>query len=329
MRAAGIAVLLDRLDAIGRRSRDRLAFVEDRVGHLRLRRKATALLHRVGDRPDLVLCQVGEVEQRVGGTLDVLDLVRQVHAGDLTRAVASSLAVLVDRRDNRAADVDVRRDVLARVTDEGGRGDRRRQATVGNLARERLHLRRRRCHVDGWHLTRGVSFVAKRRHCSAPGVAVVLEGIAAEHASYDRHRVAHGSERLRRLRLDVVQEDLRRTEPKEESTWSCGLLHDPGVHRHLHGMPRERRDDPPADRQALRLARDEHGHDRGRTRLHCVLSPPRVRLGEPDRVHPGLVHDPRRLEHLLERLHRELHDPDAERRRHRRSQTRRRGIGSR
>ena len=31
---------------------------------------------------------------------------------------------------------------------------------------------------------------------------------------------------------------------------------------------------------------------------------------------PALVHDPRRLEHLLERLHRELHHPDPKRRRH-------------
>ena len=48
-------------------------------------------------------------------------------------------------------------------------------------------------------------------------------------------------------------------------------------------------------------------------RLHPVLAPPRVRLGEPDRVEPGLVHGARRLEHLLERLHRQLHHADAER----------------
>ena len=48
-------------------------------------------------------------------------------------------------------------------------------------------------------------------------------------------------------------------------------------------------------------------------RLHAVLAPPRVGLGEPDRVEPGLVHDARRLEHLLQRLHRQLHHADAER----------------
>ena len=52
--------------------------------------------------------------------------------------------------------------------------------------------------------------------------------------------------------------------------------------------------------------------DAGRgARLHPVLAPPRIRLGEPDRVHPGLVHRARRREHLVERLHRELHDADA------------------
>ena len=55
VRAAGVAVLLDRGDAVGRRAGDRLALVEDLVRHLRLRREPAALLHRLGDRADLVL----------------------------------------------------------------------------------------------------------------------------------------------------------------------------------------------------------------------------------------------------------------------------------
>ena len=51
-------------------------------------------------------------------------------------------------------------------------------------------------------------------------------------------------------------------------------------------------------------------------RLHPVLAPPRVGLGEPDRVHARLVHRTRRREHLVERLHGELHHADAERHRH-------------
>ena len=62
--------------------------------------------------------------------------------------------------------------------------------------------------------------------------------------------------------------------------------------------------------------RHERGDDRRRARLHAVLAPPGVRLGEPDRVHPGLVHDARRLEHLVEWLHGELHDADPKRWRH-------------
>src|SRR5262249_2393542 len=75
-------------------------------------------------------------------------------------------------------------------------------------------------------------------------------------------------------------------------------------------------DDPPADREALRLAGHQRGDHRGRAGLHPVLAPPGVRLCEPDRVHPGRVHDACRLEHLLERLHRQLHDADSERWRH-------------
>src|SRR5215218_8149579 len=89
VRAAGVAVLLDSGDAVGRRPGDRLALLEDLVRHLRLRGKAAALFHRLRDGPDLLLRQPGEVEQRVGGAFDVLHLVGEVHAGDLTRAVAS------------------------------------------------------------------------------------------------------------------------------------------------------------------------------------------------------------------------------------------------
>ena len=98
---------------------DRPALVEQRVRDLRLRGEPAALLHRLGDGADLVLLDPGEVEQRVGGALDVLHLVREVHAGDLARAVAARVAVgRVDRGDDGAADVDVGADVLARVADE-------------------------------------------------------------------------------------------------------------------------------------------------------------------------------------------------------------------
>ena len=178
--AAGVAVLLDRLDAVGRRARDRAALVEERVRDLGLRREPPALLHRLGHGPDLVLLDPGEVEQRVGGALDVLHLVREVHAGDLARAVAAGVAVgLVDRGDDRAADVDLAADVLARVADERRRRDRRREAAVGDLARELLHLRRGRRDVDRRHLARRVRVGRQRRHVGAPRVAVVVEPLAA------------------------------------------------------------------------------------------------------------------------------------------------------
>src|SRR5919204_5687672 len=87
VRAAGVPVLLDRGDAVGRRAGDGLALVEDLVGHLRLGGEPAALLHRRRDRTDLLLRQPGEVEERVGGPLDVLHLVREVHPCDLARPV--------------------------------------------------------------------------------------------------------------------------------------------------------------------------------------------------------------------------------------------------
>ena len=69
-----------------------------------------------------------QLEQHVGRALDVLDLVGEVHAGDLARALAALGAVVVDRGDDRAADVDLAgvapglrralRHVLAAVADE-------------------------------------------------------------------------------------------------------------------------------------------------------------------------------------------------------------------
>src|SRR5581483_10550871 len=108
VRAAGVAILLDRLDALCRRPRDRPALVEQRIRDLRLRGEPATLLHRLRDRADLVLLDAGELEQRVRRALDVLHLVREVHPRDLAGAVAAGSAVgVVDRRDDRAADVDL------------------------------------------------------------------------------------------------------------------------------------------------------------------------------------------------------------------------------
>src|SRR2546423_557602 len=83
LRAARVAVLLDRADAVGRRPGDRLALVQYLVRHLLLRGETAAALHRLCDRPDLALREPCELEQRVRRALDVLHLVRQVHPGDL------------------------------------------------------------------------------------------------------------------------------------------------------------------------------------------------------------------------------------------------------
>src|SRR5215813_1914157 len=97
VRAASLAVLLDRLDAIARRPCNRLAAVENVVRDLLLRGEAPTPLHRLRNRRQLLHLDAGELQQRIGRTADVLKLVGEVHGADLARAVAATLAVgLVD-----------------------------------------------------------------------------------------------------------------------------------------------------------------------------------------------------------------------------------------
>ena len=217
----------------------------------------------------------------------------------------------MNRRDDGAADVDVRADVLARVADEGGGRDRGRQAAIRDLACERLHLRRGRRDVDRRNVPRRLRRVLQPRDVGAERLAGVLKGFAAKDAPDDLHRLAHRPERALAVQARVVEEDLRGSEPEQKPPRAGGLLHDPRVHSDLDGMPSERRDDSPSHREAFGLDSDQGGDDRRRARFHPVLSPPRVRLGEPDGVQPGAIHHPGRLEHLFQRLHRQLHHADA------------------
>src|SRR6266540_618380 len=204
VRAAGLAVLLHRCDAVRRRPGDRLALVEDLIGHLRLRSQPPALLHRLRNGADLLLREAGEVEQRVGCSLDVLHLVREVHAGDLTGPIAPRVAIgLVDRGDDRAADVDVSTNVLARVVDERRCGNRGREAAVGDLAGKRLHLRSRRCDVHRRNVARGFRALLKSRDGGTEGVSFVLEGVPPEDAADDLDGLAHRSKRAATVQAGV------------------------------------------------------------------------------------------------------------------------------
>src|SRR3990172_4014747 len=108
----------------------------------------------------------------------------------------------------------------------------------------------------------------------------------------------------------VAHEDLRGAKAEIEATWTGRLLSYARLHRDLHRVSRVGRDDPPADREPLRLSCDERG-DRGRGAcLHGMLAPPRIGLGKPDRVESPAVERARVLEDLGDRLHGQLHDAD-------------------
>ena len=320
MRATRVAVLRNRGDAILRRPGNRLAAVEQRIRHLFLGGEPAALLHRLGDRRQLLHLDLGAIEQPISRALDVLELVREIHAADLPGAVAAGSAIrCIDRCDHGAAYVDRPgiaaglAHVVERPADVLRRRDRRCQQAVCDLRRQLLHLGRRRRNVEGRRAPRAISLGAERGNRGGERLALVFEGVPAEDAAHDLNRLTHRPERLLRGEPGVVEEDLRGAEAEQEAVRPCGLLNDASVHRHLDGMTRERRDDPPADRQPLRLASHQGGnHSRGAS-LHPVLPPPGISLREPDRVDTGLVHHPGGGKHLLERLHRQLHDADSER----------------
>ena len=248
---------------------------------------------------DLVLLDLGEVEQRVGRALDVLDLVREVHAGDLARAVAAAGRGRW-RRSRRRSCSRRRRPGRGRPC-RAWRRSRACSATNAGVVIDGvsspspisppscLHLRRRRGDVDrrrpsaaraprAGARARRRSNTCRRRTRSARRRATPRTISTASRIGPSGF-VSFGAAIFVLLRkiFEVPKPTMKRSR-------AGGLLHDARVHRDLHRMARVRRDDPPADRQPLRLARHQRRDDRRGARLHAVLAPPRVGLGEPDRV---------------------------------------------
>src|SRR5439155_22408585 len=115
----------------------------------------------------------------VSRTVDVLLRGGEVDPCELARPVAPLVSIgPVDRRHDGAAGVDVGSDVLARVKDEGGSRDRRRQAAVRDLARERVHLRRGGSDVHGWYVPGWQRFLLQAGNVGAPRVAFVRDALA-------------------------------------------------------------------------------------------------------------------------------------------------------
>ena len=188
--AARLAVGLDRGDAVLGRAGDRLAAVEERVGHLRLRGQPSSPLHRRGDGLELAHPDLRELEQRVCGALDVLELVREVHACDLTGALTARGAIgLVDRGDDGAADLPQRREKFLRVADAGERDylaagkatyrvPVRRQASAQEGPRRKASGEPVGVGSDQGHgirpRERGAQRIGHHEHQGTPGAACVL-----------------------------------------------------------------------------------------------------------------------------------------------------------
>jgi hypothetical protein len=85
--AAHVAVPLDRRQTVRWGACDRLAHVEDLVADCSSRSETPATPHRVGDRHDLLLREPRQLEQRLGGPLDVYLPRIEPHLGRAVRHV--------------------------------------------------------------------------------------------------------------------------------------------------------------------------------------------------------------------------------------------------
>ena len=127
---------------------------------------------------------------------DVLDLVREVHARDLTRTVSTFVAVLGDRGHDRATEVECRR----RAPPTTPRRARSRACSARRRSRDRgseqavADLPERACIFGTVAATytggtsRGVSASLAKRGNVALTRSVVVELIAAEHTAHDATR---------------------------------------------------------------------------------------------------------------------------------------------
>src|SRR5581483_3843398 len=77
-------------------------------------------------------------------------------------------------------------------------------------------------------------------------------------------------------------------------------------------MTRVGRNDSPPDRNRAGFARENGRDRRGGARFHGMLAPPRIGLSEPERVEPCALAGLRHAHSLVERLHAELQNTDAE-----------------
>src|SRR5208337_2357444 len=186
--------------------------------------------------------------------------------------------------------------------------------TISERSAQPLHRGSSSRNIYRRNFARRVRVALERRNAGGENFSLIFELVALEHAADDLDAFPHhgsGTDFLTFPLADFFHEDLRRAETQKESVTS-EILHDARFHRDFDGMSRVGRNNPPAELNALGLAGDD-GENCGRgAGLKGMLTPPRVRFGDPEGVEAcvlaGLGHGCG----FVDRLHAQLKDSDIE-----------------
>src|ERR1019366_9496610 len=177
-----------------------------------------------------------------------------------------------------------------------------------------LHCRSSSGNIDGRNFARGVRVALKRRNAGGENFALIFELIAFEHATNDLDAFTHHGSRPDFLAFslaDFFHEDLRRAEAQQE-TVTGKILHDARYHRNFDGMTRIRRNNSPAELNALRLAGDDGENCSRGAGFKRMFAPPGVSFGDPEGVETRILTGIGHGHSFVDRLHAELKNSDVE-----------------
>src|SRR5208282_6443559 len=154
----------------------------------------------------------------------------------------------------------------------------------------------------------------ERRNVGGEDLSLIFELVALEYTADDLDAFAHYRGRADFLAFalaDFFHEDLRRAEAEKKAV-AGEILHYTRLHRNLHRVTGVRRNDSPAELNALGLAGDYGKNRGGGACFERMFAPPGIGFRDPEGVEARVL---ARLGHgrgFVDGLHAELKDSEVE-----------------